>query len=608
MSREEMINKTVFDVPFRPDSNKWSEDGMIAILAGPSIQIYAQTFGDLFYRARWIQLENARENEGNDIPASSGGNELIEWMKAATETDINGPGKCTLDPVFLKVLWTPAGLKIGSSSFLTALLSDGSVLLFAMTGASQNDHLISKDVRQYNVHLFSSSIAVDLSLRFTEWLQIYMIGLNYDRIDQHVITEIAIYPNLLTFKNLQYGESNCILMATGSSHGLINLWILQDKVDGLSAHCISWVKLTSPLSDSSNSVDSLEDSFSISSMQFVPAINKKNGNNMDSFSTCLVCGTSEGYFMTFDIDSMTADNVHGTTSTNSNFDDQNKNINEEKLPALSISDPKHSYRPFRLPIDTIIHVNKNEGKRNICDDAIDNHLKYPAFYLRSGINLIYLDLNTNKSQIVESCHVNVISSLCSIETREYTRGENGGELVLTCSLDGGILLCHQPLNSDSIDIHDTISISDNNVDEDIKKKKAKFQANISTSHDRNIFDESVKINDDNVVNLSVIQLISLPRDNGISELPSYIDMTLDPLQLVMSITQIVAGNTKDSRDVSAEHVYIFTFTYECIELLYIQNGRIRTYGHLYVHKMEERKNGHLCVRTYVCTCCRPSST
>ena len=109
MWEEDVMRKTIWDIPNYHGCNKWSHDGMLAVLTANSIQVFTPTFRhNSFYLARWIHLEMLGENDGvpkkskvyvapKESFTASTADDLIKWMSTVNSTDDRSFGKLDLN-------------------------------------------------------------------------------------------------------------------------------------------------------------------------------------------------------------------------------------------------------------------------------------------------------------------------------------------------------------------------------------------------------------------------------------------------------------------------------------------------------------------------------
>ena len=585
------MRKTIWDIPNYHGCNKWSHDGMLAVLTANSIQVFTPTFRhNSFYLARWIHLEMLGENDGvpkkskvyvapKESFTASTADDLIKWMSTVNSTDDRSFGKLDINSLnFKKALWSPPGLGIFSSSYLSTLLSDGSLLLIVMGGSSRANHRLFTNDRRFNVHMFSSSIALDISSLFQEWLlhngngagltgQTTKIDSDSDSADDSrgksrkerfeppsspsntcMINEIACYPNLLSYNGIQRGRISCMILATGSSSGHINLWGVRSASGSLlEASCVSSVLLTeSSLNTASSSSSEFlrEHSYSqsISCIEFLTTANDFSNSSHGNFSTRLLCGTSEGFLVIFDISSVHK-NIQNGEINSGNFD---LRYVEDDFPILSMGQPTHILRPFDSPIDSII-ISRKE--------------RY-SLYLRSGVKLVQTDNNFRHIFPVENIHSHIVTSISVLDNREYSM--IGNDILLTSSLDGDLKLWMEPSDRSYpyVPYHNTNINKENNHNTQIDGTSIiELDKNMKQSRDENC-------------NLNFVQLFNVNDTLNNNNL-SYVDITCDPLQLIFSITHLIPSSIIDSREVQMNknlersHCGVYFFLSPILDLKWI---------------------------------------
>ena len=599
--------KKVWDIPNYSGCNKWSDDGMLAILTASSIQVLTPTFNrENFYNARWIHLEHVGENEGpgkKPKPASSKesytvstGDDLIHWMTEVNRCEDRTFGKLDVNSLyFIKAVWSPPGLVMCVPSYLSALLSDGSVLLLAMGGASQSNRQIYNNGRKSVSNLFSMTIAFDIGTLFDVWMEknsAHVKGKsqterrqksksaandsdsdseedNDDDSDSDknpddcseepqrdwkcMITEIASYPHLLSYRSPLGNRSTCMLLATGSSSGYINIWAIQGEHEGLPsvqgrdlrAECVCSALLAEP--ENSSSYTAQQNSghriLSVTCMEFMISSDKCSKN----FGARLLCGSYGGFFVIFNVtsDSVNSSKSKQTSSSSSSSSAKlNSNGNMRGLPSLNIAQPVLILRPFNTPIESIV-ISSNEQN---------------TVYLRSAARLVRVDLSTGTISQLENIHSHILSTLASIETRPYSEG---GDLLATCSLDGDVKLWEQPsavcndvthsnntLNKPQKDTNTVRNKSnDNNADESTVDVDTSF---LPYSGNGNkgvlvILDENrVKPLNSQNHNLNFFQLLEMNKCYAGHPI---MDLTFDPLQLILVVTCLIPSTISDSREV-----------------------------------------------------------
>jgi hypothetical protein len=482
MWEEDIMTKKVWDIPSFPGCNKWSDDGMLAVLTANSVQIFVPRFSrESFYLARWIQLEHLGEsdapfkktkaNGANESYTVSTGDDLIYWMTEVNRSEDRTFGRLDINSLyFLKALWGPPGLIMSMPSYLTTLLSDGSLLLLAMGGASHTNYLVSDMGRRSNAHLFSTTVVLNIAPLFDAWMETngsihhnqrrteykrkrapdsdsddeQQREHNVDVEEMHrepkkVITDIACYPHLLSYNNMAFGcRSDCMIIATGSSSGFINLWAITNKcertilgaqeVNPLDASCVCSVLLTGTMSSEPERGNSekLNSHLSISCLEFLTNSGDCESSSNGNLKTRLLCGCSEGFFMIFAVTSKNNLDSAPSSSSSSSSSGRSKSLCHD-MPSLHMGQPIFVIRPFYLPIDTIVVT-------SVAQDTA---------YLRSGIQLVRVDFLTGTICPIEDIHSNVACSLKVIESRGY-HTESEGDLLMTCSLDSDIKVWEQP--------------------------------------------------------------------------------------------------------------------------------------------------------------------
>ena len=585
------MRKTIWDIPNYHGCNKWSDDGMLAVLTANSIQVFTPTFKhNSFYLARWIQLEMLGENDGvpkkskvyvapEESFTASTADDLITWMSTINSTDDRSFGKLDINSLyFKKAMWSPPGLGILSSSVLMALLSDGSVLLITMGGSSLANHKIFTNDRRFNVHMFSSSISLDISSLFQEWLlhkvngagttdQTARVKLDGNRTDSSrrkilkerydppsspsyacIINEIACYPHLLSYNGIQRGRISCMIIATGSSSGHINLWGVRSSSGSLlEASCVSSVLLTdsSVNTASSSSSEFLREhsqSQSISCMEFLTTTDDCTNSFNGNFSTRLLCGTSEGFLVIFNIHSAHK-NTKNDEENSGSFDLRNK---MDEFPILIMGHPTHILRPFDSPIDSI---------------TISPKERY-SLYLRSGVKLVQTDNEFQNSFPLENIHSHIVTSIAVLDNREYSM--IGNDILLTSSLDGDLKLWVEPSGRSYpyVPYRGTNINAENHYD-------IQVDGTSLVALDKN----TRQIRDENCC-LNFVQLFNVNDKLNNSNL-SYVDITCDPLQLIFSITHLIPSSIIDSREVQMNknlertHCGVYFFLSPILDLKWI---------------------------------------
>ena len=598
------MRKTIWDIPNYHGCNKWSDDGMLAVLTANSIQVFTPTFKhNSFYLARWMQLELMGENDGvpkkskvyvapKESFTASTAEDLIKWMSTVNSTDDRSFGKLDINSMyFKKMLWSPPGLGIFSSSILSALLSNGSVLLVVMVGSSHMNHKIFTNDRRFNVHMFSMSIALDLSSLFQEWLaqkgngagitdQTTKMDVDSDSDDdtedeEHergnglkefhggacIINEIACYPHLLSYNGMQHGRTDCMIFATGSSLGHINLWAIQSTSGYLlEASCVCSVLLTESSLQSSSSSNSQyfqgnsqHHSHSVTCMEFLTTTDDCDRSYNGNFSTRLLCGTSEGFFVVFNINSASGNLLDGEM----NSGDYVLRRGVGGLPLLKMGKPRHILRPFDSPVDSIT------VSSNACCNV----------YLRSGVKLVQTDSEFQHIFPVENIHSNVVTSISVINSREYsTKGPSGVGILLTSSLDGDVKLWAElPCRAYQYVDYGINDISCNNDSHNRNENEGEDQDNVTTTIP---LDKEMKQNRDENCNLNFIELFNVNDKMNNNNL-SYVDITSDPLQLIYAITHLIPSSIIDSREVQMNknlersHCGLYIFLSPILDLKWI---------------------------------------
>jgi Transcription factor IIIC subunit delta N-term len=607
MWEEDIMVKKVWDIPNYSGCNKWSDDGMLAILTASSIQVLTPTFNrEKFYHARWIHLEHIGENEGpgkKPKPASSKesytvstGDDLIHWMTEVNRCEDRTFGKLDVNSLyFIKAVWSPPGLVMCVPSYLSALLSDGSVLLLAMGGASQSNRQIYNNGRKSVSNLFSMTAVFDIGTLFDVWMekngahvkgksqterrQKSKSAVNDSDSDSEedndddsnsdknpddcgeepqrdwkcMITEIASYPHLLSYRSPLGNRSTCMLLATGSSSGYINIWAIQGEHEGvasvqgkvLRAECVCSALLAEPANSSSYTAQqhSGHRILSVTCMEFMISSGKCSKN----FETRLLCGSYGGFFVIFNItsDSVKSSKSKQTSSSSSSSSARfHSNGNTRGLPSLNIAQPVQILRPFNTPIESIV-ISSNEQN---------------TLYLRSAARLVRVDLSTGTISRLENIHSHILSTIASIETRSYSEG---GDLLATCSLDGDVKLWEQPSALCNDATH-----SNNNLNKTQKGNNSNNDNYINNSADENIvdMDDSILpypgngnkgvlvILDENRVkplhaqnhDLKFFQLLEMNKCYAGHPM---LDLTFDPLQLILVVTCLIPSTISDSREV-----------------------------------------------------------
>ena len=619
MWEEDIMIKKVWDIPNFSGCNKWSDDGMLAILTANSIQVLTPTFDrEKFYHARWIQLEHVGENEGSSKKPKSAstkepytvstGNDLIHWMTEVNRCEDRTFGKLDVNSLyFIKAVWGPPGLVMCLPSYLSALLSDGSVLLLAMGGVSQSNHQIYNNGRKSISNLFSMTITLNIATLFDVWME--KNGEHIDgrpRTEQKrksktaasdsdsgsddnngtkndmnsddggegpsrgwkcIITEIASYPHLLSYMSPLGNQSKCMLLATGSSSGYVNIWAIQEEYDripltqgkDLRAVCVCSALLAEPKNSSSytSQQDSGHRILSVTCMEFMVSIEICES----SFQTRLLCGSYGGYFMIFDItsdgvnSSKSKKNSSKSSSSSSNIT-STSNGNKRDLPSLRIAQPIRVFRPFKTPIESIV-ISSNEQN---------------TVYLRSAARLVRVDLSTGTISQLDNIHSHVLSTVSVIEKRSYTEQGSGsgsgskGDLLATCSLDGDVKLWEQSgtiLNNFNYINNANNNFSNNyNIGIDNNEKNVNDNDNNDNRNgdDTRLLDSEnsnkgvLVILDENCAqpllsqnhDLNFIQLFEMNKCYAGHPI---IDLTFDPLQLILMVTCIIPSTISDSREV-----------------------------------------------------------
>lgn len=599
------MTKKVWDIPSFPGCNKWSDDGMLAVLTANSVQIFVPRFSrESFYLARWIQLEHLGESDGpckktkaihaTESYTVSTGDDLIYWMTEVNRSEDRTFGRLDINSLyFLKALWGPAGLTMGMPSYLTTLLSDGSLLILAMGGASHTNYQLSDMGRRSNAHLFCTTVVLNIAPLFDAWMEthsfIHQSGNKrkpapdsdsddgeereheVDSEVQHlrpkkVITDIACYPHLLSYNSVMFGcRRNCMILATGSSSGYINLWTITneseiavvsvDAAKPLDASCVCSVLLTDSLTPERGSSEKLNSHLSISCLEFLTSSSDCESSSNGNLKTRLLCGCTEGFFMIF---AVTSKNIpDGAPSSSSSNSRSRSRTPCQDMPSLCMGQPIFVIRPFYFPIDTIVVP-------CVAQDTA---------YLRSGIQLVRVDFVTGTIFPVENIHANITCSMKPIESREY-HTQSEGDLLMTCSLDSDIKIWEQPnvtvqavgssggLTDSETNQNitatvmtvtgDTLGLS--HMNENSGKKRPVEEVNDSgdadsdgkdlvlVAVDKQCFRSPLSENYD----LRFIQLFDGSKPG--SELP-ILDLTFDPLELLLASSSLIPSTISDSREV-----------------------------------------------------------
>ena len=636
MWEEDIMKRTVWDIPNSHGCNRWSDDGMLSILTANSIQVFTPTFQhNSFYSTRWIQLELLGENEGlpkkskttSAIPkeafTASTGEDLIHWMTTVNSTEDRSFGKQDINGMFFKkAAWGPPGLGTFSCSFLTTLLSDGTVFILTMGQSSHTNHQISSNDRRFNAHMFSLGISLNLSILFQQWknkehssktnttannqtqMEIDSDSedengneIIHNNIPEHFdkdsfITEIASYPYLLSYNSSEnvrtYSEnerSYYSLLATGSSTGHINLWAITVIGSCYDAVCVcSTLLIPSTLTTNQNGngnengndndncnfngngSDNVDDlnynsetnfktkkdvrrNFAITCLEFFREENDcKNlfHENNENISIRLLCGTSEGFLIILNINSVTNNFDNRQNGENGGNIENGKNGKygfSDNIPHLQIGKNVKIIRLFDTPIDTITISN--------------NHSNSGGMYVRSGIKIVYLNNNFDKISPVENIHSHVVTSITLLEKRPYNEiirisgfhdvsNDVSGDVsvLMTSSLDGEIKLWGEPvshINGNSIEVDNNHVVTNN-----INRTNSLIAENNSVNNNLIQIDNKIKTKLALNHNLNYLQNIDTNKSSGVV---SYVDTTCDPLQLVFLSTHLVPGSIVDSREV-----------------------------------------------------------
>jgi hypothetical protein len=609
MWEEDIMTKKVWDIPSFPGCNKWSEDGMLAVLTANSVQIFVPRFSrESFYLARWIQLEHLGEsdapckktkaNGSNESYTVSTGDDLIYWMTEVNRSEDRTFGRLDINSLyFLKAFWGPPGLTMSMPSYLATLLSDGSLLLLAMGGASHTNYLVSDMGRRSNAHLFSTTVVLNIAPLFDAWMETNGSihhnkrraenkrkpapdsdsddaeerGHEVDVEEQHhepkkVITDIACYPHLLSYNNMAFGcRADCMVIATGSSSGYINLWAITSKreremlgaeeVNPLDASCVCSVVLTDIISSERRNSEKLNYHLSISCLEFLTSSADCKSSFDGNLKARLLCGCSGGFFMIFAVTSKK--NPDSAPSSSSSSSSKSKSLSHD-MPSLHMGQPIFVIRPFYFPIDTIVVT-------SVAQDTA---------YLRSGIQLVRVDFLTGTISPIESIHANVTCSMKVIESRNYHTGSEG-DLLMTCSLDSDIKIWEQPNvtvlaggsggdatdseTNQNMETADTGNIVGKLQINRGKGKKRSLEGADGDGTDGSDTDpdsgDAVLVHVDKEClrspltdnyDLHFIQLFEGSKLGN--ELP-ILDLTFDPLELLMASTSLIPSTISDSREV-----------------------------------------------------------
>ena len=610
------MTKKVWDIPSFPGCNKWSDDGMLAVLTANSVQIFVPRFSrESFYLARWIQLEHLGESDvpckktkGNGVNESytvSTGDDLVYWMTEVNRSEDRTFGRLDINSLyFLKALWGPPGLTMSMPSYLTTLLSDGSLLILAMGGASHTNYLVSDMGRRSNAHLFSTYVVLNIAPLFDAWMETYgsihhnkrqsenkqktapdsdsddgeereheVDGEEQHREPKKVITDIACYPHLLSYNSMAFDcRTDCMIMATGSSSGYINLWAVTNKrerailgagsVNPLDASCVCSVLLTDSMTSERGNSEKVNSYLSISCLEFLTSSGDCASSSNGNLKTRLLCGCSEGFFMIFSVTSKNNPDI-ASTSTSSSSSSRSSKSPSEDMPSLHMGQPIFVIRPFYFPIDTIVVT-------SVAQDTA---------YLRSGIQLVRVDFLTGNICPIEDIHSNVTCCMKVLESREY-HCDYEGDLLMTCSLDSDIKIWEQPnatvqavgsggdmtdteTNQNATeailtDVSDTVGTSQINSSKN-KGKKRSLEGSDNSAIDGG--DTNPDCEDVALVAIDKKRLTSTMCENydlhfiqlfegskSGSELP-ILDLTFDPLELLMASTSLIPSTISDSREV-----------------------------------------------------------
>ena len=564
-----MMSKIVWDIPISPGSNKWSDDGMLAVLTANSIQVFTAKFDrDSYYQARWAQLEYFGESDAskkspgpskNDSYTVTDGGDLIHWLTEINRCEDRSFGKLDMNSIFyVKASWGPPGLGMGLPSYLSALLSNGSVLLLCMGGASHSNYLVRRNGKNTNVHLFSTFVALNLTPLFDVWMEEHnkkdLVKRSVKRkksaaarskrdsdsdeensvddhgstnpVSQNMITDIASHPHLLSYNSERRKiRKECMLLATGSSFGHINIWSVQRCIDdsntgllrgtALGANCVCSVVLGESFSSKSDA------SLSITCMEFSTSDSDSNGMIDDGFKTTLLCGTQEGYLLVFLVTSHKSSSSTNSECWNKSNDDQ---------PRLQMGQPLRILRPFLSPLNSIVLP---------CNTL-------NTVYLKSGIRLARVNYYTGRICPIEDIHSHEVCSVKGIESRGYSVE---GDLLMTCSLDGDIKLWEQSID---LDHNDSSTIQANGREISSSSKGGKGDK-IDKAKDVGSVITVIEIEEDNVQSvisengsLHFIQLFEGVKNERVR---SILDLTFDPLQLVLSSSSLEPSSISDSREV-----------------------------------------------------------
>lgn len=572
MSEDDMMSKIVWDIPISPDSNKWSDDGMLAVLTANSIQIFTAKFDrDSHYQARWAQLEYFGESDAgkkypgpsrNDSYTVTDGGDLIHWLTEINRCEDRSFGKLDMNSIFyVKASWGPPGLGMGLPSYLSALLSNGSVLLLCMGGASHSNYLVQRNGKNTNVHLFSTFVALNLTPLFDLWMEKHSKRDSVRRPGQkrksaaarskrdsdsdeeksdddqdsasstskNMITDIATHPHLLSYTSERCkARKECMLLATGSSFGYINIWAIQrctsDSNTGLlrgtalKASCVCAVVLGESFSSKSDA------SLSVTCMEFSTS-DSDNGNQGEiggAFKTTLLCGTQEGYLLVFHVTSVKCD-------TKSN----------EDQPQLLMGQPLRILRPFLSPVNGIV----------LPCNTIN------TVYLKSGIRLVRANYYNGRISPIEDIHSHEVCSVKGIESRGYS--VEGG-LLMTSSLDGDIKLWEQPIDhngNSSPTKHSSQAPNETEIVTSSSSSSSKCERGDKRDNRKNVERAItvIEMEKENVISeisengtLHFIQLFEGVKNDTVR---SILDLTFDPLQLVLSTSSLEPSSISDSREV-----------------------------------------------------------
>lgn len=127
MSRNREFDECIFDVTTFDNSRypgglHWSNDGLIGLMNGQSIQIFNVSFNHMScYTSKWLKLNHLSNQPATCkvAPMALDGN-ILSWLDGSSSQ---------LDITITAIDWSPPGLTWDSSSLLAVLLSNGTVFI-----------------------------------------------------------------------------------------------------------------------------------------------------------------------------------------------------------------------------------------------------------------------------------------------------------------------------------------------------------------------------------------------------------------------------------------------------------------------------------------------